>query len=97
MKRISKSNPCVAETAVFQENLIDTMAADVLATPGARTSEVMVLTILEKCVIVFHKDGFQLPLCSYEMQQIFINFLNKNGASQELTQRALALHIYISE
>ena len=37
-----------------------TMAADVLALGGARTSAAMVFAMYDKLVIAFHEEGFQL-------------------------------------
>ena len=37
------------------------MAADALATLGARVSAIMVLTVQDREVPVFHEEGLQIP------------------------------------
>ena len=43
---------------------VNTMAVDALASCIARSSVTMVLTMQDKWVLVFHKEGFQLPVLS---------------------------------
>ena len=47
------------ETGMVLENVINTMAADALATYVARSSIAMVLNMQHKLVLVFYEDGFQ--------------------------------------
>ena len=46
------------------ENLVNTIAADGLAPWVARPSAAMVLNMQDKQVLVFHEEGFQLPVSS---------------------------------
>ena len=45
-----------AETEIFKGNQISTMAADALIPSVATASETMVLNILDKRLLVFHKE-----------------------------------------
>ena len=46
-------NPFDPESQIFQENWVNIIAADALATQGARTSLAMVLTVYDKIYTLF--------------------------------------------
>ena len=50
--------PPGAETLTFPQNKINTMAADALATQGARSSTALVLTMQDESNLDFHMTGF---------------------------------------
>ena len=52
------------------------MVTDVLAMQGAKASATMVLTMEDKCVLVFHQEGFHLPVLfqCYEMIRNILMF-----------------------
>ena len=52
--------PSDAEIRNFPESQVNTMAADAPAPNITKSSTTMVLTVLDKQVIVSHKIGFQL-------------------------------------
>ena len=60
-KDISVINLPVAETGIFQTNLDNTMAVDDLLMQGPRSSATITLTMQDKPVLVFNREGFQLP------------------------------------
>ena len=65
---------------MFQDSLVNTMAADALAPSLARSSAAIVLTMQDGRVLVFHEEGFQLPVASqcWEMMEnvdVFSYFL----------------------
>ena len=49
---------------IFWDNEVNTMAADALAPCVARTSATIALIMLDKQVLVFHKEGSHLPVPS---------------------------------
>ena len=53
-QQVSGTNPSGTETRIVQENQVNTMAADALAKTAA-----MVMTMLDKYVLVFHEEGLQ--------------------------------------
>ena len=60
---------------------INTMAADALVMEGTRSSATVVLNMLDKQVLVFHQEEFQLPVPSQcrdikKTIQIQISFLH---------------------
>ena len=59
--RISSIYSYDAETGIFQENEVNTMAADALA-PITMSSAAMVLTMWNNQVRAFHGEGFQPPI-----------------------------------
>ena len=65
-------------------NLVNTIAADGLAPWVARPSAAMVLNMQDKQVLVFHEEGFQLPVSSLwweiiENANIFTEFRKKDS------------------
>ena len=54
-------NPVGTETGMFWDNYINTIADD-LAPCIARSSLTTVLFMLDKQVLAFHEEGFQLPV-----------------------------------
>ena len=84
-------NPYGTDTEILCVNLVNTMAADVLAPCVTRPSEAMVLTMQDKGLFVFHGEGFQSPAPSqcYEMTEVAINkcmFPKINLSWKEWTQ-----------
>ena len=55
--RAKDFNPCGAGTGMFWDNYINTMAVDALAPCVARSSAAMGLTMQDRRVLVFHKEG----------------------------------------
>ena len=49
-----------AKTGMFQDDFVNTMAADALVTCVARSSAAMVLNMEDKWVLVLYEEGFQL-------------------------------------
>ena len=45
-------------TELFRFNIVDIMIADALASRVAKTSACMILTVLNKQVLVLHEEGF---------------------------------------
>ena len=78
-----------AETGIFRENQINIMAADDLATEGARASAAMILIMQNNCFLVFHDGGFQLPVSSQYREMIVkaksFFIIPKINSVQELT------------
>ena len=88
-----KINPFGSDTKKFWENEVKTMSADALAPCITRTPATMVLTVLDKQFLVFHFEGFQLPvpiLCwdKKNMKKFYV-FTNKIS-----TRRVIAVLIY---
>ena len=68
-------NSTGAETGLFCDNKVNIMAADALTPCIIRTSAAIVLTVQDKQNLVFHEEGFQLPILSpcWEMKKIQIH------------------------
>ena len=62
--------PCGVENGIFQDNYVNAMAANAPAPYITKSSTGMVLTVLDKQVIVFHKIGFQLSAPSWYGEMI---------------------------
>ena len=60
-------NPIGPETRIFQENYVNTLAADAWA---LALSAAMVLTVRNKQVLVYHEEEFQLPVPSQSREII---------------------------
>ena len=58
--RIQRVNPPGAETRIFWNNRVSTIATDDLALCINRTSATMILTIQNRQILVFYKEVFQL-------------------------------------
>ena len=75
--RLQWVNPHVAETKIFLSPQVNATVADALAIQKARPSATMVSTTYDRQVLVFHKEGFQLPVsCQFwEMtENVYVNF-----------------------
>ena len=65
-----KLNPFAAETRIFLKNYVDTTAADALAPYVAGTWAAVILTMQDKRILVFYKEGFQLPAATQFWEMI---------------------------
>ena len=66
---ISYFNALGAETGII---FVSAMSADVLVKQGARA--VMILTMQDQWLLVFHEQGFKLPASSQKMKEDTIIF-----------------------
>ena len=57
-------NPSGAETKIFWDNWVTTMAVNALAPCTPKSSETLLLMMLNEQVLVFQKEGFQLAVSS---------------------------------
>ena len=53
-----------ADTRIFPENEVNSIAVDALTSYDTRTSVALLLTSYNKRVLPLHKEGFQLPALS---------------------------------
>ena len=67
----SSSGP---EIRIFQDNKVNTMIADSLTAYAARSSTTIVLIMHDKGVLVFYKEGIQLPAPSQFWEMIAISY-----------------------
>ena len=65
-------NPSGAETRIFWENKVNTMAADALDSCVFKTSAAMIFNMSDKQLLVFHEEGFPLPV-PFQHQEIMEN------------------------
>ena len=87
-------NTSGAETGIFQDHEVNTMAADALAPWVARTSATTVLTVQDKWLLALHEEGFQLPVpsCYWERVEnanMFLYFIKLIQATRVKTPQLL--------
>ena len=79
----------VTKPGLFRDKYINTMAADDLAPSVVRSSATMPLNIQDKCALVLHDEGFQLPVFSDKNWNYIFMFINTDSTRQGFSKGSL--------